>query len=70
MPASISESSDYNLILKFFHKKQIIIFVFPLCNPSIFSTRASHTSGTMQLIAVEVLQANIRITTCQETWRQ
>jgi len=30
------KSSDYNLILNFFHKPQIIIFVLPVCNPSIF----------------------------------
>jgi hypothetical protein len=35
-PMRFSKSSDYNLILKFFHRKQIIIFVFPVCNPSVF----------------------------------
>jgi len=35
-PMHFSKSSDYNLSLKFFLKKQIIIFVFPVCNPSIF----------------------------------
>jgi len=35
-PMHFSKSSDYNVILKFFHKKQIIIFVFAVCNPSIF----------------------------------
>jgi len=35
-PMHFSKSSDCNLVLKFFHKKQIIIFIFPVCNPSVF----------------------------------
>jgi len=35
-PMHLNKSSDYNIILNFFHTPQIIIFVLPVCNPSIF----------------------------------
>jgi len=35
-PMQFNKRFDYNLILNFFHKPQIIIFVFPVWNPSIF----------------------------------
>jgi len=35
-PMHFNKSFDYKLILKFFHKKQIIIFIFPVCNTSTF----------------------------------
>ena len=59
-----NKSSDYNLILIFFRKPQIIIFVLPVCNPSIFQQELpSHTSGTMQLIAcLEILKRHYRLT--------
>jgi hypothetical protein len=65
-------SSYYNPVLKFLHKPQIIIFVFPVCKPSIsqqeLHTPFRHNAADCLLANSEkVLQANLRITTCQET---
>jgi hypothetical protein len=70
-----NKMSDYNLILNFFHKAQIIIiiiFVLPMCNPSTFQQELHTLPATDCLLGnfEEVLQANLRITTCQETQRQ
>jgi hypothetical protein len=70
-PIYFNKRSDYNLILNFFHKPQTLISVLPVCNPSNFQQELHnfrHVATDCLLgNSEEVLQANVRITTCQET---
>jgi hypothetical protein len=66
-PMHFNKSSDYNLILNFFHKQQIITYVFPVCNPSIFQQelhKPPHDAADCLLGNFEeVLQANVQTIT-------
>ena len=70
-PTHFNSISDYNIILNFFRKPQTIIFVSLYVILQFFNMNFTHfrhdASDCLLGNFEEVLQANIRITTCQVT---
>jgi hypothetical protein len=59
----LNKSSDYNLILNFFHKPWIIFVVTVCVNLQFFNKSFTNTSGTMQQITyLEILKRHCRLT--------